>query len=157
MKKLLLLGISLVLFTGKGIAQNYNLLLSKEALKQEMALKAPPLYKQYNTGSALSRVGMGLTLGGIAALFIGAATAETETVTYGGVSTLEISGPGYTIASIGTICALAGTPLWIIGSTKKKKARNRFLRNYSSDIPDKSSPYLQLNAVRNGMGLAYVF
>ncbi|MDR0394075.1 MAG: hypothetical protein LBH77_02840 [Tannerella sp.] len=159
MKNLLLLCIGLVLFTGKGSAQNHLNLrrLNKEELKYEMSRNAPQLYRQYRTGSTLSGVGMGLTLGGIAAIVIGVATGEKETVTEGGQTTLYIYGAGGGIAAIGTACALAGTPLWIIGNVKKKKARNRYIRDYSYDLPGKPSPYLQLNAVRNGMGLAYVF
>ena len=157
MKNLFLLCISLALFTGKGTAQNINRPLSKEELKQEMALNAPQLFKSYKKGRTLSSIGMGLTLGGIAAIVVSLATAETETVKEGGKTTVYINGSAGAIASVGTACILAGTPLWIIGGSKKKKARNRYIRDYTYDVPEKPSSYLQLNAARNGVGLAYVF
>ena len=157
MKKLLLLFISLVLFTGKGVAQNAKLQLSKAELKQEMALNAPQLYKKYKTGKALSGIGMGLTIGGFIAVVAGIASEDNETVKEGGKTTVYLSGSGATLASLGTACILGGVPLWIIGGTKAKKARNRYLYDYSYDIPAKSSPYFQINTARNGVGLAYVF
>jgi hypothetical protein len=156
MKKLLLISISFALFTGKGIAQSpYS--FSKKELKQEMALNAPEIYQKYQSGSTLKGVGMGLTLGGLVTMVIGIAAADKETVEEKHQTTLYLSGPGARVAIAGTICALAGTPLWIIGGSKKRIARNRFLRDYTYNIPPKTSPYLQLNAARNGVGLAYVF
>ena len=157
MKKLLLLCISLALFTGKGIAQNFNVQLSKEELRQEMALNAPQLYKKYKTGRTLSGIGMGLTLGGVAAVIAGIASGDNETVKEGGRTTIYLSGSGAAFASIGTACILAGIPLWIIGGTKKRKAQNRYIRDFSYEVAAKPLPYIQLNAVRNGIGLAYVF
>ena len=157
MEKLLFLCISLVLFTGKGIAQNVNMQLSKEELRQEMALKAPHLYKKYKTGKTMSYIGMGLTLGGVGAVIAGIYSGDNETVEEGGRTTVYLSESGAAFASVGTACILAGTPLWIIGSTKRKNAQKRYFRDYSYDVPAKPSPYLQLNAVRNGIGLAYVF
>ena len=157
MKKLLFLCICLALFTGKGITQNVNVRLSKEELRQEMALNAPHLFKKYKTGRVMSGLGMGLTLGGVAAVIAGIASGDNETVEEGGRTTIYLSGSGAAFASIGTACILAGTPLWIIGGTKKRKAQNRDIRDFSYDVPAKPFPYMQLNAVRNGIGLAYVF
>ena len=157
MEKLLLLCISLALFTGKGIAQNVNMQLSKEELRQEMALKAPHLYKKYKTGRAISYVGMGLTIGGVVAVIAGISSSDNETVKEGGRTTVYLSGSGAAFASAGTACILAGTPLWIIGGTKKRKSQNRYIRDYCYEEPSKTSPYLQLKAARNEIGLAYVF
>ena len=157
MKKLLLLCISLALFAGKGVSQNVNLQLSKEELRREMALNAPHLYKKYKTGKVMSGIGMGLTLGGVVAVIAGISSSDNETVEEGGRTTVYLSGSGYAFASVGTACILAGTPLWIIGSTKRRKSQNRYFRDYSYEEPAKSSPYLQLSAVRNGIGLAYIF
>ena len=160
MKKLIVICISLTLFVGKGTAQiGYK--PSNADLKYDMSLNAPQLYKSYKTGSTLSGIGAGLTIGGIAAIVIGVATADKETVKSGGSTQVNLSGSGAAVFAGGMVCALAGTPLWIIGGSKKKRARNAYLRDYSYNIdaPDKPSPYLQLtpSSYGHGLGLAFVF
>ena len=160
MKKLFLICISLALVAGKGTAQSSGLNLSSAELRERMALDSPQLYKKYKSGSTLSGVGAGLTLGGVAALFIGYATADKETIKEDGTTRVNLSGSGAAVFGVGLVCALAGTPLWIIGSTKKKNARSTYLRNFGDSAYTPvihPSPYLQVNSTSNGLGLAFVF
>ena len=158
MKKLFLICISLALFAGKGVAQIGYEPRVKD-LKQNMAYDDPWLYKKYKTGSTLSGLGAGLTIGGVAAIIIGIATADKETVKEGGSTQVNLSGSGAGVFAAGLVCAVAGTPLWIIGSTKKRNAKNTYLREYEYGVhtPDHASPYLQLTTAPKGLGLAFVF
>ena len=158
MKKLFLLCISLALFAGQGVAQiGYK--PSATDLKYDMSFNAPHLYKKYKTGSTLSGFGAGLTIGGVVAAIIGVATADKETVKDGATTHVNLSGSGAAVFGAGIVCALAGTPLWIIGSTKKRNARNTYLREfgYGACTSNQYSPYLQLNTAPKGIGLAFVF
>jgi hypothetical protein len=159
MKKLMVICISFVLFVGQVSAQYTNTVPGNAELKYRMSMNAPHLYKSYKSGSTLSGFGTGLTLGGIACIIIGIATADKETVKSGMQTQVNLSGPGAAVFGAGMVCALAGTPIWIIGGTKKKNARNRYLREYGYDalVPVQPSPYLQLNTAPNGLGLAFVF
>ena len=158
MKKLFLLCLSLSLLVGNATAQiGYR--PSKAELKYDMSLDAPHLYKKYKTGSTLAGVGTGLTIGGVAAIIIGIATADKETVNTSTGTQVNLSGSGGGVFAAGLVCALAGTPLWIIGGAKKKNARNTFLREYGNSVygQNHSSPYLQLTTAPKGLGLAFVF
>jgi len=159
MKKMFLVCIGLALLAGKGIAQNANYSMSTAELKQRMALNAPHLYKRYNTGSTLSSIGAGLTIGGASAIVIGIATADKETVKTGTHTQVNLSGTGAAIFAGGLVCAIVGTPLWIVGGSQKRNARNNYIRQfgYSDNITVRPSPYLQLNTLQDGVGLALVF
>ena len=159
MKNLVLVCISLVFFAGKSIAQNADQALSTAELKQRMALDDPRLYQRYKTGSTLSGIGCGVTLGGVAAVIIGIASADKETQTNGLNTQVYLSGPGAGIFAAGLVAALVGTPVWIVGHSIKKNTRSSYLRQYGdgSNVPVHPSPYLQLNSVSNGLGLAFVF
>ena len=159
MKKLFLLCISLALFTGKGIAQNVKTQSAEKKIRQEMALKAPQLYKQYKTGALMSGVGTGLTFGGVAAGITALLKMEYVTVKDGEKKSNYLPQSGKVFAYVGVACLLSGASLWIIGGTKKNKARNSYIRDFSygNDVLDKPSPYLQLNTTSNGLGLAFVF
>lgn len=160
MKKLVLACISLAIFAGNGLAQG-NPQLSSADLKQRMSLNAPQLYKSYKSGSTLSGVGAGLTIGGAVAIVVGIATADKETEKTNMGTQTNLSGPGAAVFAVGLVSALAGTPLWIVGHSKKKRAKNAYLRDYgySGHIPVQSSPYLHIKATHDGMGagLALVF
>ena len=151
MKKLILVFISLSLFVGTGVAQYANNRQSTAELMSRMSTNDPYLYQRYRSGSTLSGIGAGLTIGGLAVAVIGFATADSEEIKDGNSTRIEFSGDGAVIGAAGIICAVVGTPLWIIGSTKKKKARNAYLRQYSK------TSYMQLKVVPNGLGMAYVF
>ena len=142
-----------------GLIGNYA--SAQMELQQRMALNAPRLYQSYKTGSTLSGIGAGLTLGGVAAIVIGIATADKETVTNGASTQVNLSGTGAGIFAAGIVSTLAGTPLWIIGNTKKRNARNAFLREFGNSVqaPVPPAPHLQLNTTPYGMGmgLAFVF
>jgi ABC-type uncharacterized transport system permease subunit len=161
MKKLVIACISLAIFAGNGLAQGNSPQLSSADLKQRMALDAPQLYKRYKSGSTLSGVGAGLTIGGAVAIVVGIAIADKETKKTNMGTQTNLSGPGAAVFAVGLVSALAGTPLWIIGHSKKKRAKNAHLRDYgySGHIPAQSSPYLQIKAAPNGMGagLALIF
>jgi len=159
MKKLILVWISLALFAGKGAAQYAGNVPSRAELKIRMSLDDPRLYRKYKTGRTLSGIGAGLTIGGMTAMVVGIFTVDKETVSNVASAQANLSDSNTTIFSVGTACILAGTPLWIIGSTKKRKARNTYLREhgYGTNIPDQPSPYLQLNTAPKGLGLAFVF
>ncbi len=155
MKKLILVCISLAIFAGNGLAQRNNLNLSSAELRQRMSIDAPQLYKKYKSGSTLSGIGAGLTIGGVALAVVGVATAEKETESTATGAQVNLSGSGAAVFAAGIVCALAGTPLWIIGHSKKKRAKNTYLRDYgySENLPVQPSPYLQLNTASNGLGL----
>lgn len=161
MKKLIFVCISFVIFAGNGIAQGNNPELSTADLKKRMALDAPQLYKKYKSGSTLSGIGAGLTIGGAVTAIVGIATADKETEKTSMGTQTNLSGPGAAVFAVGLVSALAGTPLWIVGHSKKKRAKNTYLRDYSHSehIPVQPSPYLQLKAAPNGIGagLALVF
>ena len=159
MKKMILVSISLLLFVSKGAAQSVGNESSASQLEQRMALNAPHLYKSYNTGSMLSTSGAILTIGGVAAIFLGYAVADKETVKNGNSTQVNLSGSGAVVFSVGIVAALVGTPIWIIGSTKKRNARNVYLREYGygAQVPVHPSSSLQLTSAPNGVGLALVF
>ena len=92
-------------------------------------------------------------------MVIGRVTADTETVTKNTGTEINLTGPGAVVFGIGFISMVAGIPIWITGSTKKKNARNTYLREYGYSYQPTVRPshYLQLNIVRNGLELAFVF
>ena len=159
MKKIILVCISLAVFAGKNTAQNAGLPPSNAELKHKMATNAPYLYERYKSASTLANIGKGLTIGGVAATIIGVAVADKETTTDGMTTQVNLSGPGAGLFAVGLVSALAGTPLWIVGGIKKKNTRNAYVREfgYSVHAPVYPSPYLQLNAAPNRLGLALVF
>ena len=133
--------------------------LSDAELRQRMAVNAPALYNKYKSASTMRNAGMGMTLGGVAAIIIGIATADKETIQDGAYTQVNLSGPGAGIFAIGIVSSIVGTPLWIIGGAKKKNTRNAYIRDfgYSFQAPVHPSPYLQLHAATNRLGLALVF
>jgi hypothetical protein len=160
MKSLAIVGIVLFLFTGKCVAQNSGSALSTAELKERMGLNAPQLYQKYKSASRLSGVGTGLTLGGAALMVVGIATADKETERSDARVEVRLSGAGGAVFVVGLLSACAGTPLWIIGSSKKRNARNAYLRQFGdSAYAPKPSPslYLQVRPSSNGAGLAVIF
>ena len=161
MKKLILVSISLALFAGQSVAQ-YVAPMSGAELKYRMSMDAPQLYQKYQSGSKLAGFGAGLTIGGLVAIVVGAATADKETVTNGVSTQVNLSGTGGAVFAAGVICALVGVPVWTVGNTKKKNAKNAYLKDYGygfhAPVPvPPPSPHLQLNTSSNGLGLAFVF
>jgi hypothetical protein len=96
----------------------------------QMSVNAPELYRKYRSGAALKGVGMGLTLASLLAMVVGIATADKETVTTDTQTTVNLSGSGGAMFAIGLVGTLVGTPLWIVGSSKKRRAVNAYLRDY---------------------------
>jgi len=139
--------------------QSHGTVPSKEELKQRMALNAPHLYDRYVSASKMSGIGAGLTIGGIALAIIGTSVADKETVKEGGTTYVYLSGPGAGLFAVGIVSTIVGTPLWIVGGVKKKRTRNAYLQEfgYSVNVPVQPTPYLQLKAAPNGLGLAFVF
>jgi hypothetical protein len=153
MKKIFLVWICLAAFAGTCMAQYSSNRAGNWV--DDMCTNAPELYGSYRSGSTLKGLGMGLTFGGLAAAVIGVATADKET-TSTGIGTqvnLNLSGSGAAVFVVGTVCILVGTPIWIVGGSKKRRARNAYLREYGYEIPAQPAPYLKLN----GVGLALVF
>jgi hypothetical protein len=160
MKSLAIAGIVLFLFTGKCVAQNAGSAPSTAELKERMGLNAPQLYQKYKSASRLANTGTGLTLGGVAAMIVGIATADKETERSSTRVEVHMSGPGAAVFVVGWLSTCAGTPLWIIGHTKKRNVRNTYLRQFgdSAYAPKPSpSPYLQISSSPNGAGLAVIF
>jgi len=144
----------------RATSQTSGLALSKEEVVQRMALNAPPLYDMYSSAHKLSRVGMGMTLGGFGLAMIGFAVAEKEEIVNTGTYVeYRLSGPGAGLYAVGIISTVVGTPLWIIGGVKKKNTRNAYIRQYgySYHVPVNPSPYLQLSAAPNTVGLKLTF
>ncbi|MDR1938382.1 MAG: hypothetical protein LBQ73_07780 [Tannerellaceae bacterium] len=153
MKKIFLTVICLALFASENMAQYDNRSGSGNWV-DNMRYDAPDLYRSYKAGSTLSSTGMGLTLGGLAVAVIGFATAEKETTSTSSGTQVNLSGSGGAVFAVGTVCALVGTPIWIIGSTKKKNARRAYQREYGDAT---NAPYLKLHSTANSVGLALVF
>ena len=105
---------------------------SKEELKQRMAINAPHLYDRYKSASTLSGVGAGMTIGGVALAIIGGIAADKEELppTNEYETRYKLTGPGAAVFGIGIVSALAGTPIWIVGGSKKKKTRNAYLQEF---------------------------
>ncbi|MDR1919878.1 MAG: hypothetical protein LBQ65_09570 [Tannerellaceae bacterium] len=143
MKKIILTLIALALFVSQNMAQYDN-----------MRYDAPELYRSYKSGSTLSRTGMGLTLGGLGLAVIGFATADKETTSTSTSTQVNLSGPGGGVFAAGIVCALVGTPIWIVGNTKKKNARRAYQREYGNTT---NAPHLKLHSTANTLGLALVF
>jgi hypothetical protein len=124
----------------------------------DMSYDAPDLYRSYRSGKTLSGLGMGFTIGGLAMMVIGVATADTDTQSSGTQTTVYLSGDGAAVFGLGLVFTLVGTPIWIVGSAKKRNAKNAYFREFGElNLPTLPSPYLKLNSTSNGMGLAYVF
>ena len=123
----------------------------------DMRVNAPDLYRSYRSGSTLSGVGMGLTFGGLAASVIGFATADKETTTTSTGTQVNLSGSGGAAFAAGVVCILVGTPIWIVGSSKKKRAKRAYFRDYSYETPAPPSPCLRLHSTANTVGLALVY
>jgi hypothetical protein len=117
----------------------------------DMSYDAPDLYRSYRAGKTLSGIGMGFTIGGLAMMVIGVASVDEN-------STDEELSNSAAVFGFGIVCALVGTPLWIVGGAKKRHAKNVYFREFGElNFPTPPSPYLKLNSTSNGMGLAYVF
>jgi ABC-type uncharacterized transport system permease subunit len=153
MKKIFLVWICLALFAGTSVAQYSR----AGNWVDDMRTNAPELYGSYRSGSTLKGVGMGLTFGGLAAAVIGVAAADKETTSTSTGTQVNLSGSGAAVFAVGTVCILVGTPIWIVGGSKKRRARNTYLREYGYEIPAQPAPYLKLNSTANGVGLAMVF
>ncbi|MDR2773376.1 MAG: hypothetical protein LBC19_01310 [Tannerella sp.] len=124
--------------------------------KSQMRLQAPNIYRRYKSGSALSGVGLGLMVGGLTAAVIGVATGEKSTSTTATSIDIQLTGTGAAIAAAGTICFMVGTPLMIVGFSKKGKAKREYFNTYPSSQTQKSplqSPHLEIRP----NGLAFVF
>jgi hypothetical protein len=167
MKKIFLAFVCLAFFASENRAQYYNNYSNYGrnsnyrggSWLDDMSYDAPDLYRSYRAGSSLAGFGMGLTLGGLAVAVIGVATAETEETTSNGATQITFTGPGGAMLAAGVVTAIVGTPIWIVGSTKKRNAKRAYLRDYGEirPLPVPPSPHLQLNSTANGMGLALVF
>ncbi|MDR1335897.1 MAG: hypothetical protein LBK22_03595 [Tannerella sp.] len=127
----------------------------------DMQYNSPRLYRSYRTGSTLSGLGMGFTLGGLTAAIIGVAVADKETVETSTSTTVYLSGPGASMFAAGIVFTVVGTPLWIVGNTKKRNAKRAYLNEYGDlsplNVPVPPSPFLKLNSNSHGMGLAFMF
>ena len=135
--------------------------LSSAELMKQMHINSPDLYNRYKSANSLKNVGIGLTFGGFTLAIVGMVIAD-ENGDVERISDTEarLTGPGAVLTAVGIISTAAGIPIWIVGSTKKKIARNNYLREFSySEIytPVQPSPYFQLNAIPNGLGLAFIF
>ncbi|MDR2385422.1 MAG: hypothetical protein LBD80_07185 [Tannerella sp.] len=160
MKKILFTIICLALFASENMAQYYGNINRSRNWLDDMSYDAPDLYRSYRAGSTLASIGMGITLGGLTAAVIGFATADKEKVTTSAGTQVNLSGEGGAMFAAGILFAVIGTPLWIVGSTKKGIARRAYFREFGDvppTIPAPPVPYLKLNGHSQGMGLAFVF
>lgn len=99
------------------------------------------------------KVGMGVTLGGVGLFFIGAVMAvsagyDEETETFENES-LAMTGGLLEIGGI--ITALVGTPIWISGGAKYRKATDGMGRCTKSDVS------FNIGTTSNGLGLLVRF
>ncbi|NPD48200.1 MULTISPECIES: hypothetical protein [unclassified Lentimicrobium] len=167
MKKALLLSllmtISLFTFSQKTST-------SEENTNTKEQITSPILEKQNEKGSyngynyeyyenaqkkAISqkKVGMGVTLGGLGVFFIGAVMAvsagyDEETETFENES-LAMTGGLLEIGGI--ITAIVGTPIWISGGAKYRKATDGMGRCSNQNVS------LNIGTTSNGLGLVVKF
>jgi hypothetical protein len=156
MKKYVLMIVSLLVFAGESMAQ-YATPQRPDDLTARMQQNAPQLYRSYRSGSVLSGVGIGLMAGGLGATIIGIATGEKNTTTEGLQTTVEVTGTGGAIAAAGVVCMIAGTPLMIVGLSKKGRAKRAYLNQYGDtafEQPSLRQP-LQLEVHPNGLALVF--
>ncbi|MDR2775343.1 MAG: hypothetical protein LBC19_11505 [Tannerella sp.] len=124
--------------------------------KSQMQVKAPDIYRKYQKNSRLAGFGLGLVAGGVTAIVVGVATGEKTTTTTATSVQVQVKGTGGAIAAAGTVCVLAGTPMMIVGFSKRSKAKREYLNNpdysqtYRSPL---QSPHLEVYP----NGLAFVF
>jgi hypothetical protein len=124
--------------------------------KARMQATAPDVYRKYRKGSTLAGVGIGLMSAGFVAVIAGVATGEKSTTRTATSISWQVEGTGGAVAVIGSFCVLAGTPLMIVGFSKKSKAKREYFSQYGNRTEYKSplqAPHLEVRP----NGLAFVF
>jgi hypothetical protein len=124
--------------------------------KSRMQATAPDLYKKYREGATLSGVGIGMLSAGVVMIIVGAATGEKSTTTTATSVSVNVGGTGGAVLAIGSVCVLAGTPLMIVGLSKKSKAKRKYFNQYGNRVEYKSPLQLPHFELRTN-GIAFVF
>ena len=157
MKKIVLTLICCAFFAGENRAQ-YSGYSSKEFMA-DWSYNDPATYSSYRKGSTLKGFGLGMIIGGGVAMIVGIATADKTTTSNGLSTQVNLSGTGGAVFAAGTVCAVAGIPLMIIGNVKRKNAKQAYLNEFGEIQTGSVSPEprLELQTSPGGMGLAFVF
>jgi hypothetical protein len=127
-------------------------------LELQMRTVAPDIYQRYRKGSRQSKVGLGLVIGGTAALATGAMVIMENAVDDYSTNerNLEALGTGVILYLGGMVCATVGTPIMIVGYVRKGKAKREYLRQYGNRAEYKSPLQLPHFEIRTN-GIAFVF
>jgi hypothetical protein len=126
--------------------------------QSQMQVKAPDIYQRYRRGSRQSKVGLGLTIGGTAAVITGYAIigAAFNSSSFINDDDMGMVGIGALVAVSGSICATVGTPIMIVGFVRKGRAKREYFSQYGNRAEYKSplqSPHFEIRT----NGIAFVF
>jgi hypothetical protein len=120
----------------------------------------PELYRQYMRSQRQAKWGFGLLIGGGVCLVGGYVGVVLSTYkTYLNIfNNKNEEDEGFTVSGLfmvaGVACIATGTPLLVVGSVNKGRASRAYKRTLAGQTPN---AHFQINAHRDGLGLAYVF
>ncbi|MDR1594478.1 MAG: hypothetical protein LBS43_08360 [Prevotellaceae bacterium] len=124
----------------------------------QMQANAPDIYQRFRRGTRQSKVGLGLTIGGMAAIITGYAiigsTVEDNTLDDEDLGTV---GAGALVAVAGSILTAVGTPIMIVGFVKKGKAKREYFSRYGNRASAQKSPLQSPHLEIRTNGIAFVF
>ena len=151
--------IGMLLFTGKGMAQNATTVQRKGDWLAQMEKNAPKLYEKYQKDRKWANTGGGLLGAGVGLIVLGAVIGNNSNVTTSvGAAGMETGGTGGdTWITAGVTCIIVGTPVLIVGLSKTGRTKRAYQRDYGNISPESPSslqtPHLKLHP----NGLAFVF
>jgi len=143
---------------GRQTAPSRTQIESTGDIVADMKIHSPELYSQYRSGRKMQTTGMILTFGGIAASIAGSVAISSNNNTYNTSLSSDRNNNnagGVILYIAGVGCIGAGVPIWIVGVSKKGKAKRNFDSQYYSS--KSVLPHFQLNVSQNKVGVAYVF
>jgi hypothetical protein len=119
--------------------------------KDQMKVKAPDLYQQYQKKNRLKNTGWWTFGGGSLLAVVGFAVADKDEVSRTSTSiTYQLSGPGAVVYVVGSITATAGIITAIVGYAQRGRVKREYLSR-SSQYSEK--PHFEFRP----NGLAFVF
>jgi len=121
-------------------------------LLADMQTHSPALYSRYKSGKRMAITSGVLTGIGVGSAVIGAIIFGSGDEEAGTRYVMEDVGGAFII--IGSLSAITGVPILIVGASKKNNAVRNFNRQYYSS---EAVPQFQFNMYPNRIGLAYVF
>jgi hypothetical protein len=125
--------------------------------KSRMKIDAPDIYQKYRKGNNMAGFGLGLAAGGLISAIVGVATADkTTSATPTGVE-VRLHGSGGAVFAAGMICVCAGTPVMIVGFSKRNKAKRQYLSRIENTGDRQVSPLQLPHLEVRTNGIAFVF